>query len=146
LTNPYGIAALLYGADKESAFNANSRIPDQPHYGGEAHFAHGLWQEGGENWNRMQAWLGPEWGQRWRDPELQTRFVVQNLKQRYQGVWNSLQNARNADEAAAAFSANYLAPAQVHLRQRLADIQRGGARRWIPAAPPQTPMMAGANV
>jgi hypothetical protein len=55
----------------ESGFNPNLRHPDQPHYGGEAHYAHGLYQEGGAEWNNYAAWIAKEHPDgNWRDPAL----------------------------------------------------------------------------
>jgi hypothetical protein len=33
------------------------RHADQPKFGGEAHFAHGLYQEGGTEWNNYDKWM-----------------------------------------------------------------------------------------
>lgn len=45
--SPTGTAGVLANIGEESSFDPTLRHADQPHYGGEAHFAHGLYQEGG---------------------------------------------------------------------------------------------------
>ena len=40
-----GIAGILANVQSESRFNPNLKHPDQPRFSGEAHFAHGLYQE-----------------------------------------------------------------------------------------------------
>ena len=46
-----GIAGLMANISEELAFNPTLRHADQPKFGGEAHFAHGLYQEGGTESN-----------------------------------------------------------------------------------------------
>jgi hypothetical protein len=115
-----GIAGLLRNVSEESGFNPSSREADQPHFGGEAHFAHGLYQEGGSEWNNYSAWLTKNHpGADWRDPHLQNEFTIWNLQNRYPGVWNRMQNARTSSEAHDAFMQGYLRPAAGAAASRL---------------------------
>jgi Phage tail lysozyme len=67
-----GVAGIMANVRDESNFNPRLRHPDQPHFGGEAHFAHGLYQEGGTEWNHYEAWIKKNYpGADWRDPALQ---------------------------------------------------------------------------
>jgi hypothetical protein len=122
-----GIAGIMGNVREESNFNPTLRHPDQPHFGGEAHFAHGLYQEGGTEWNHYDAWLKKNYpGSDWRDPRLQSRFAAENLKKNYPGVWNRLKNARSRAEAAQAYASGYLKPAAAYLANRNAGFARHG--------------------
>lgn len=116
------IKGILFNIRTESDFNPTLRHPDQPRFGGEAHYAHGLYQEGGEEWNRYHRWLG---GRDWRDPQLQTQFIAQNMKQNYPRLWTRLQNAQSPEEAARLFARDYLKPSNRNLIARFARINRG---------------------
>lgn len=111
-----GVAALLANIQRESGFNASSRVADQPHFFGEAHYAHGLYQEGGTEWNKYASWLSKNYpGRAWQDPRLQTEFLMQNLKKNYPGVWSSLNNpSLSAGQKAMLFQHGYLRPAVPH--------------------------------
>jgi len=85
---------------------------------GEAGYAHGLYQEGGDNWNRYQKWLQ---GRDWRDPRLQTQFLMENLQKNYPHTWAKLNAAQTPEQAAQIFLNEYLRPAQ---KYRLAREQR----------------------
>jgi hypothetical protein len=125
------IAGILYNVGKESAFDPTSRIPDQPRYSGEAHFAHGLFQEGGDEYNQMAAHLANrDTPGVWHDPLEQTRFVAGRLKgeignNQYADTMKALQNARTREEAARVFASGYLKPAANQLAARNYDISRG---------------------
>ena len=107
-----GVAGILGNVQQESGFKPWLRHADQPHWGGEAHFAHGLYQEGGAEWNKYAAWLQEHHpGADWRDPKLQSVFAAENLKKNYPGVWNRMKNARSAEEAAVIYSRGYEKPA-----------------------------------
>jgi hypothetical protein len=121
------IAGILYNIGQESNFDPTLRHPDQPRYGGEAHYAHGLFQEGGDEWNTMAAHLQDR---NWQDPVEQARFVAGRLKgdignQQYAEVLRALQAARTPEEAAKIFARGYLKPADRYLNSRMADISRG---------------------
>jgi hypothetical protein len=110
---------------EESAFNPTLRHADQPAFGGEAHFAHGLYQEGGTEWNHFAAWIGKNYpGADWRDPKLQSEFAAWNLKTNYPGVWNRMSHG-NKEQAAAAYAAGYLKPAARYLSSRLGKFSHG---------------------
>jgi hypothetical protein len=97
----------------ESGWNSSLRHPDQPKFGGEAHYAHGLLQEGGDEWNNYQSWMkqnAPNGN--WRDPALQGQFTAWNLKNNYPDLWDKMNNAKTPGEAAAQFVKGYLKPAQ----------------------------------
>jgi len=122
------IAGILYNINRESGFNPSSRAADQPRFGGEAHYAHGLFQEGGDEWNTFAS--DPNRAKNWQDPTEQARFVAGRLKgeignSQYANVNQALQNARTPEEAAKIFAAGYLKPAQAQLSGRIADINRG---------------------
>jgi hypothetical protein len=102
---------LLANIQDESNFNPNLRHPDQPRFSGEAHFAHGLYQEGGAEWNKFSAWLQKNYaGADWRDPRLQSRFAAWNLKTNYKGVWEQMLHS-DRFRAAAEYVDGYLKPA-----------------------------------
>jgi hypothetical protein len=88
---------------------------------GEAGYAHGLYQEGGDNWNKYQQWLR---GRDWRDPALQTQFMMENLSP---GTRARLNAATSAGQAAQIFLNEYLKPA---LKYRIMRGQRYG--RGVP--------------
>ena len=121
-----GIAGLMANIQDESSFNPNLRHPDQPAYGGEAHFAHGLYQEGGAEWNRYAAWLQKNYpGSDWRDPRMQSRFAAENLKTNYPGVWQQMLHD-DRFRAAAAYVNGYLKPAAAYRSGRMAKYLHGG--------------------
>lgn len=106
------IRGVLANVKDESGFDPGLRHPDQPRWGGEAHYAHGLYQEGGQEWNNYTSWLNQNApGADWRDPTLQTRFLAQNLKSNYAPVWNAMNNG-TGEQAAQNFVSGYLKPAE----------------------------------
>jgi hypothetical protein len=125
------IAGILYNINQESGFDPTLRHPDQPRFGGEAHYAHGLFQEGGDEYNQMAAHLGNrEVPGNWYDPLEQTRFVAGRLKgqignAQYADTMKALQNAKTPEEAARIFASGYLKPADRYLSSRYSDISRG---------------------
>jgi hypothetical protein len=125
------IAGILYNINQESGFDPTLRHPDQPRFGGEAHYAHGLFQEGGDEYNQMAAYLGNrEVPGKWHDPLEQTRFVAGRLKgeignAQYADVMKRLQSASTPEEAARVFASGYLKPADRYLASRYSDIDRG---------------------
>jgi hypothetical protein len=122
-----GTAGVMYNVGEESSFNPNLRHADQPHFGGEAHFAHGLYQEGGTEWNHYSAWLQKNYpGADWRDPALQSRFAAWNLRTNYPKVWARMKNAKTREDAAAAYASGYLKPAQQYLNSRLRSMYGHG--------------------
>lgn len=126
------IAGILYNVGQESGFDPTLRHPDQPRFGGEAHYAHGLFQEGGDEWNtwyqHMQGrGLGSD---AWQDPVEQARYVAGRLKgdignPQYAQVLQALQDAKSPEDAARVFASGYLKPAARYLQSRYADIGRG---------------------
>jgi Phage tail lysozyme len=137
-----GIAGILANVRSESNFNPTLRHADQPHFGGEAHFAHGLYQEGGTEWNHYASWLQKNYpGANWQDPKLQSEFAAWNLKANYPRVWAQM-NQGNAGQAAAAYIRGYLKPAAGFMAARTSQYLRGvpsvesytGPRQQTPAA------------
>lgn len=122
------IKGILFNVGTESAFNPTNRHFDQPRYARnhpgdkEGAMSHGLYQEGAEEWNRYHRWLG---GRDWRDPQLQTQFIAQNMRQNYPRLWTRLQNAQSKEEAARLFARDYLKPSNRNLIERFARINRG---------------------
>jgi hypothetical protein len=121
-----GIAGVLANIQEESSFDPGMRHPDQPRFTGEAHFAHGLYSEGGEEWNNYARWLQQNYpGADWRDPRLQSRFAAENLKQRYARVWESMRTG-SREQAAEAYVRGYLRPAARYQASRIAKFRRRG--------------------
>ena len=119
-----GVAGLLGEVQSESGFNPNLRHADQPRFGGEAHYAHGLFQEGGTEWNHYAAWLKANHpGEDWRNPHRQTQFLMENLKKNYPATWARMNKAGSAADAAYAFRSGYLKPAA-------AFMNRGTSANW----------------
>jgi len=116
------IAGIFANIHDESSWNPNLRHPDQPRFGGEAHYAHGLYQEGGENWNRYERWLH---GRNWQDPQLQSQFLAENLRTRYPRTWARMNAARTPGEAASIFVNEYLRPAAQYRFPRSQRYMRG---------------------
>jgi hypothetical protein len=122
-----GIAGLMQNIMDESGFNPTLRHFDQPKFRGtEAGYAHGLYQEGGDEWNHYAAWLKKYHpGADWRDPRLQSRFAAENLKKNYPHTWRKMQSG-NRYQAAAAYVAEYLNPADRYKYSRMRKYLRGG--------------------
>jgi hypothetical protein len=120
---PNTIAGISMNVKDESKFDPFDRHWDQhdPRFRGtEAENAHGLFQEGGDEWNKYSAWLKKNYPDApWQDPRLQTRFLVENLKANYPETWAKMQNARTPGEAAAIFTSEYLKPAKQHEVRRV---------------------------
>ena len=118
------IRGILANVKDESQFNPALRHPDQPKWGGEAHYAHGLYQEGGQEWNNYAAWLKENGHTDWTDPRLQTRFLAQNLQKNYPDVWEGM-NKGSPEQAAQAFVNGYLKPAKQYAEARTAAYGKG---------------------
>jgi hypothetical protein len=104
------IAGILANIGSESNFDPTNRHPDQPKFGGEAHFSHGLYQEGGTEWNNYARWLRENHpGESWQDPRLQTQFLIHRLKTGYPKLWEKLKHSGRTG-AAVAFLREYLKP------------------------------------
>lgn len=107
-----GVAGIMGNVGPESGWNPKSRHSDQPNWTGEANYAHGLYQEGGQEWNNYAAWLKKNHPDaKWDSHKLQTEFLVENLQKNYPKVWKQLHDAKTADEAANIFMRGYLKPA-----------------------------------
>jgi hypothetical protein len=131
------IQGILFNVGAESDFNpSNVAIADQANHpefrGTEANNAHGLYQEGGDEWNNYARWLN---GRDWRDPQLQTQFLAANLKQNYPQLWQAMNNARTPEDAAKLFARDYLRPSPENLMARYNRINKGGVQRYsVPEA------------
>jgi hypothetical protein len=126
----HAIAGILYNVNQESAFDPTLRHPDQPRFGGEAHYAHGLFQEGGDEWNTWDAHMKSRGAANWQDPTEQARFVAGRLKgdignAQYANVLAALQGAKSKEDAAKIFASGYLKPAQRYLTARIGSINAG---------------------
>lgn len=110
------IAGVLANLRDETGFVPGLRHYDQPRYSrrDERGYAHGLYQEGAEEWSNMEKWLG---GRDWRDPRLQSQFVIKRLKESYRDTWERM-NRGTKEEAARAFLEGYLKPAVSHRQAR----------------------------
>ena len=127
---PTAIAGLQRNVRDESGFNPNLRHPDQPNFSGEAHYAHGLYQEGGDEWNNYVKWLDQKApGSDWRDPKLQTQFLMDRMQDPsrpdYNRTFAGMNAAPNSGVAADQFLRGYLKPAPQHLAARSAEYLRG---------------------
>jgi hypothetical protein len=121
-----GIAGLMANIQDESRFDSTLRHPDQPRWRGEAHYAHGLYQEGGQEWLNYKAWLDKNHpGADWRDARLQSRFAAENLRDRYPHTWKKMLEG-NRYQAAAAYVNEYLKPAARYRLSRMSKYLSGG--------------------
>ena len=123
------IRGILANVRDESNFDPTLSHPDQtnPKFAGtEAQNAHGLFQLGGGEWNKYDAWLktNAPAGADWKDPKLQTQFLVQNLKADYPDVWRSMQSG-TPEQAAMSFVSGYLKPASRYEAARRAKYAQG---------------------
>lgn len=115
------IAGAFMNVRSESNWNPNTSHIDQPRYSGQAAYSHGLYQEGGPDWPLFQKFLN---GRDWRNPDLQTQFMMQHFAQRNPQAWNRMNNARSPQEAAVIMLNNYLIPAQQYRTQRAGQYVR----------------------
>lgn len=122
--SPSAIRGVLANVKDESGFDPTLRHPDQPRWGGEAHYAHGLFQEGGAEWNHYSDWLKQNHPDAdWRNPVLQTKFLAQNLRENYPDVWKTM-NEGTPEQAATAFLSGYLKPAKEFEAARTAQYNK----------------------
>jgi len=120
-----GIRGIFANVNDESGFDPTIRHPDQPKWSGEAHYAHGLYQEGGGEWNNYAAWLGANHPDKdWRDHKLQTEFLADNLQKNYPHVWDTMQRG-SPEQAANAFLSGYLKPREDFRQQRMSKYNQG---------------------
>jgi hypothetical protein len=141
------IQGILFNVGAESDFNpAGITRADQAKHprfrGTEANNAHGLYQEGGDEWNNYARWLN---GRDWRDPQLQTQFLAANLKRSYPQLWLSMNNARSPEDAAKLFAKDYLKPSPQNLMARYNRINRGGVQRYTVPGPTRVPSVPPAD-
>jgi tail lysozyme len=134
---PNAIEGVKFNIGEESGFNPNLRHPDQPHFTGEAHYAHGLTQEGGEEWNRMQKFLGEK---PWQDPQNQMDFAAWNLKTNYPSTWKKMNDAPDWQHAAEIYAREYLKPASEYLENRVNKIYGRSTIPTIHVTPANVPM------
>jgi hypothetical protein len=119
------IAGILANIGSESNFDPTLRHPDQPGFTGEPHYAHGLYQEGGAEWNNYSRWLRENHpGKSWQDPRLQTQFLLHRLQTGYPKLWEKLKHSGRTG-AAIAFLREYLNPAKRHQNERARQYQKG---------------------
>ena len=119
---------ILANIKDESNFDPTLRHFDQPNprfRGTEAQNAHGLVQEGGDEWNNFDAWRKKNYPDRpWTDPQLQARFVAQNLKENYPSTWERM-NKASPEDAARIFVSEYEKPAARYEAERRARYGQG---------------------
>lgn len=121
------IRGILANVRDESNFNPNLRHADQPKFSGEAHYAHGLYQKGGNEWNNYAAWLQKNGhGNNWQDPALQTRFLAERLRTGYPDAYAAM-NSGTPEQAAQTFVNSYLRPK--------AEYARGRSERYAQGVP-----------
>jgi hypothetical protein len=121
-----GTAGILANITSESRFDPTLRHPDQPRFSGEAHFAHGLFQEGGDEWNGYAKWMAQNGYTNWQDPALQARYAAMRLStaKEYRRTWDAM-NSGSKEQAAVAYVRGYLRPAAQYQAQRSAEYSRG---------------------
>jgi len=138
-----GIAGVLFNIKEESGFDPTQRVFDQRawtarHGLGEPSYAHGLYQEGADEWQRYQSFLAGRQGADWRDPELQSQFAAWNLKNNYPSTWAKMVNAKSPEQAAAVYANEYLKPSAPNLASRMNKIFGGVPKMSAyDAAPPE---------
>ena len=147
------IAGIMANIGEESSFNPTLRhwdpTPGERAAGaqGEGTFAHGLFQERGEEWNNYLRWLKANHPDaNWQDPRLQTAFLIHRMKTGYPGLWEKLKHLGPAG-AANAFLKEYLKPAQRYQAERERQHNRGvppvesytGPPGQAAPLPPQSP-------
>jgi hypothetical protein len=143
------ISAFKYNIGKESNWNPYLRESDQPHWKGEANFAHGLLSEGGPEWGPMAS-FAKQRGTDWMDPRTQVSFAVNNLKNRIDKNTGLSQfdtmNRLPKEQQAIYMLNNYLRPAEKYRSQREEAIQAGdmegpinrkGAMPYLPGERPR---------
>jgi hypothetical protein len=126
--SPNAIAGVFQNITDESGWipGQGSSHYDQPRFSrNDARaYSHGLYQEGGDDWPAFQRFLN---GRDWRDPTLQTQFMMQNFKQKDPQGFAAMNNARTPGEAAQIFVRRYLKPAPQYLSSRWNRYGRGVA-------------------
>jgi murein DD-endopeptidase MepM/ murein hydrolase activator NlpD len=147
------IAGILRNIDEESRFNpANSHF-DQPapkFRGTDAANSHGLYQEGGDEWNNMKAWMAKNHPDgHWTDPKLQTQWIAHNIanQAQYANLNKTLRDPNTTKEqAASAFLKGYLRPAPDNLARRDAHYAKGipGVEHYTGPMPQPTAAAAAA--
>jgi hypothetical protein len=126
--SPTGIAGILQNVGDESGFRPWLRHPDQPDYGGEAHFAHGLYQHGGDDWNKFTWWKGLHYpNESWQNPRIQSEFDAWNLKTTKPDTFRRMSEAKTPGEAAAIYVREWLRPRK--------DLAEERARRYLRGSP-----------
>jgi hypothetical protein len=125
-----GIAGLMANVREESNFDPTLRHYDQPgwtarHGLSEPSYAHGLYQEGADEWIRYDSWLKKNYpGANWRDPKLQSEFAAWNLRANYPRVWQQMM-VGTKEQAAEAHARGYLKPQADYLASRVSKFRRG---------------------
>lgn len=146
------IAGILRNSVHESSLNpAAISKNDQPRFRGtEAAHGHGLFSEGGHEWNNMQAWMRQNRPNgHWSDPKVQADWIAHRLKTGYPKLDATLRNPNTTGEQAAqAFLNQYLRPAERHRTWREAEYGRGVPKleSYIGAAAPTAPKTAQVEV
>jgi Phage tail lysozyme len=116
------VKGVLYNVNAESGFRPELRHPDQPRFSGEAHYAHGMYQHGGNQWYGLDRYSQQNDAD-WRDPKTQTAYEIANLQRTNPGLWRRMNEAPTWQDAAKMY-ARWLAPKQEYLDQRVANIDR----------------------
>jgi Phage tail lysozyme len=111
---------VFYNINAESAWDPYSRQVDQPKWGGEAHYSHGLLQEGGGDTRPLFDYAISK-GKQWTDPETQMRYA---FEQNPQGKAFLQKYGQSGDwrEVASEFAKGYLRPREDLLQSRIRDI------------------------
>jgi hypothetical protein len=125
--SPAAIAGIERNVRDESGFDPNLRHPDQPGFSGEARYAHGLYQEGGDEWNNYVNWIDKNApGSDWRDPNLQSKFLAERLQDPQYARANAEMNRPDTSPSGAAISflRGYLKPAPQYMAQRTEQYAR----------------------
>ena len=109
----------------ESRFDPTLRHPDQPRFGGEAHYAHGLAQWGGDKWKAFEFWQRQNApGTDWRDPSVQARFQAWDLQTNHPDLVRRM-NAATPEQAAQMYLREYERPAAGPMQERSSRYGQG---------------------
>jgi hypothetical protein len=121
------IRGVLANVQNESGFNPGlvGKGDQRGRFKGDANNSHGLYQFGGEEWSKYVAWIDKDHpGADWKDPALQTQYLVNELKANRLDVWKKMQKA-SPEEAAQIFLHKYENPAKQHADKRHEQYGRG---------------------
>ena len=129
--NPNAIGGTDMNVASESGYNPNQlTLHDQAKYprfrGTEAEHAHGLYQEGGDNYNKYVAWMRENHPDApLNDPRMQTEFLATNVSP---GTVDAMNNSGSPGQAGVQLMTDYLRPAKQYQAARAREYLSGVGR------------------